>query len=167
MTHEAPRALAARIRGEMEALGLVFQRIEVARDALQSGVQAGLAADSAALNIHDFYVGLERVFEGIADNIDRSLPDGHNWHRDLLQQMTVPIPGVRPPVIPRQLHADLGRLLGFRHVVRNVYTYELDVDSVLQNVARVARVFQVLQDAVIAFCDWIEAVETGGEGAQE
>ncbi|HEY8884396.1 MAG TPA: hypothetical protein VIO35_03715, partial [Chloroflexota bacterium] len=49
--------------------------------------------------LHDFYNGVERVFERIATAIDQDLPSAPNWHVDLLDRMAYPIPEVRPAVI--------------------------------------------------------------------
>lgn len=159
MTHEAPRALAARIRAEIQSLRSVHERIESAMAALDQPSVQSIALDSAALNIHDLYVGLERIFEAIADNVDRSVPDGATWHRDLLQQMTVDVAGLRSAVVPPGMREDLARLLGFRHIVRNVYSYELDREGVEQNAARVRRVFPVLANAIDSFADWLESLD--------
>lgn len=54
---------------------------------------------AAALSLQNFYMGVERTFEEIAKQVDRSLPTGASSHRDLLEQMTLEIPDSRPPVI--------------------------------------------------------------------
>jgi hypothetical protein len=59
--------------------------------------------DSAALNLHDFYAGLERVFRHIAAHVDRSVPESGEWHREILLQMGLEVPGVRPPVLSAEL----------------------------------------------------------------
>jgi hypothetical protein len=55
--------------------------------------------NSVALNLHSFYSGFERIFEMIDKIIDKIFPSGDQWHRDLLRQMTLEIPEVRPKVI--------------------------------------------------------------------
>ena len=80
--------LASRILGELSALGLVVGRVE-------SGWKAAvrnddeLYYDSVALNIHSFYSGLERVFEKISSVVDDALPQGINWHQELLKRVPV------------------------------------------------------------------------------
>jgi hypothetical protein len=51
----------------------------------QSSAEQFAYVDSVALNLHGFYSGLERPFELIARHVDRKLPEGETWHRDLLQ----------------------------------------------------------------------------------
>jgi len=40
--------------------------------------------------------------------------------------MTLEIPGVRPAVISTELYNKLEEYLRFRHVIRNIYAFELD-----------------------------------------
>jgi hypothetical protein len=85
--------------------------------------------DGVALNLHDFYSGLERIFEKIASIIDESVPSGSNWHQELIRQMGVEVSGVRPAVISSDLREALEEYRGFRHIVRNVYTYHLNPEK--------------------------------------
>jgi len=85
---------------------------------------AGLPC-GVALNIHSCYFGLERVFEKIASAVDSSQPQGINWHKELLNQMALEIPNVRPAVISEKSRELLDPYRGFRHVSRNVYTYHI------------------------------------------
>lgn len=48
---------------------------------------------------------------------------GADWHRDLLLQMSAAIDGVRPPVISQETRFCLDESRGFRHGVRNLYTF--------------------------------------------
>jgi hypothetical protein len=75
--------------------------------------------------LHDFYTGLETVFEKIARETKEGLPTGEAWHRDLLNVMSLDIPEMRPPVISRSLARELYEYLRFRHLFRNIYVYEL------------------------------------------
>ena len=86
-----------------------------------------LYLDSVALNLHGFYSGIEKIFELIAKNIDSSVPTGDSWHLELLRQMATNIQKVRPPIIKKTTYELLNEYRGFRHIVRNVYTYNLSV----------------------------------------
>ena len=78
--------LAKRIRGEVADLEEVIDRAEQAWHLVQKGPPQQYAyVDSVALNLHSFYSGLEKLFELIARYVDRELPVGETWHRDLLQ----------------------------------------------------------------------------------
>ena len=76
--------------------------------------------------LHDFYTGIEKIFESIAKEIDHRIPMGEEWHSELLHQMTLDIPGLRPPVITVGTEKKLREYLGFRHLFRKRYGFELD-----------------------------------------
>jgi hypothetical protein len=76
--------------------------------------------------LHDFYTGIEKIFESIAKEVDDRLPTGEEWHAELLHQMTLDIPGLRPQVITGNTEKKLREYLGFRHLFRKRYGFELD-----------------------------------------
>lgn len=116
--------LAGRIRQSMLDLKRVVVRAAGLMDkARTSGDDDYL--DGVALNLHGFYAGVERVFEDIARTMEKTVPDGPEWHQDLLLQMSAEIVGVRPAVISLEARRCLEEYRGFRHVVRNVYTFNL------------------------------------------
>lgn len=80
---------------------------------------------AAASILHDFYCGVEKVFERIALSIDRNLPNGENWHICLLSQMAIPVEGIRKEVISGDLFQELKQYLRFRHLFRHIYGFEL------------------------------------------
>ncbi len=55
--------------------------------------------------LHDVYSGAEGICQHIAKEIDRRLPVGANWHRDLIDQMAQPVPKTRPAVIQAETAA--------------------------------------------------------------
>jgi hypothetical protein len=152
----AYEALAARIRQELIELQTVAARAVRLWNTTQ--LRADDAhVDAVALNLHGFYSGLERIFELVAERVDRSHPTGESWHRELLLQMAVEIPGVRPAVLSRELATDLDEYRGFRHVVRNVYSYRLDprrvgilVDDLLETAGMVTEQLSAFADTLAA-----------------
>ena len=58
--------------------------------------------------LHDFYTGTEGIFEAIANTIDKRIPTGINWHKELLNQMVFDIPGLRTHIISE----DTSKMLG-------------------------------------------------------
>ncbi|GAW93081.1 hypothetical protein [Calderihabitans maritimus] len=149
-------ALAGRIRGELSELEKVVERVlEGWKRAKQTGDDFYL--DSVALNLHSIYTGLERVFELIANTIDQSRPEGQNWHQELLRQMTVEIPLVRPQVISVETRNNLDDYRGFRHVVRNVYTFNLNSGKIKHLVNNLPKVFSQVKNEINVFIQFIEA----------
>lgn len=147
--------LASRILNEISALGVVVARVEDAWKAAAASKDE-LYFDSVALNIHSFYSGLERVFEKIASAVDDSIPQGVNWHQELLNQMALEIPNVRPAVISEKTRHQLDTYRGFRHVVRNAYTYHISPDKMKPLAKGIRRVFQQVEKELIAFSRFTE-----------
>ena len=85
---------------------------------------------SLAMNLQSFYTGAERICLKIARDIDDSVPRGDRWHKTLLEQMAIDI-DQRPVVLAADTFTQLEQLRGFRHFVRNAYTYTLDAEKVL------------------------------------
>ncbi|MGQ9617122.1 MAG: ribonuclease toxin HepT-like protein [Spirochaetota bacterium] len=75
--------------------------------------------------LHDFYSGIEKIFERIALYIDGNLPKGEEWHRELLLQMAKPFRKRKKAVISEELFQKLKEYLRFRHLFRHIYGFEL------------------------------------------
>ncbi|NPV06389.1 MAG: hypothetical protein HPY83_00325 [Anaerolineae bacterium] len=148
-------ALAARIRQEVDSLNLVVARAERAAERMR-GQPDPLWADAAALNLHDFYAGLERLFRLIASQVDGSVPSGQEWHRDWLRQMGLFLKRVRPAVLSPETVKRLDEYLRFRHVVRNVYALELDPERLLPLVHHLRPVFGLVRQDLLEFAFFLE-----------
>lgn len=114
----------SRIKEELHEIEKLVLRALKAWDNAK-GTADELYLDSVALNLHSIYSGIEKIFELIAKNIDSSIPNGDSWHFELLKQMATEIQRVRPPVIKKQIFELLNEYRGFRHIVRNLYTYNI------------------------------------------
>lgn len=117
-----------------------------------------LYLDSVALNLHDFYSGLERIFEVIAENIDGVKLGGSNWHQELLKQMSMEVSNVRPNVLSIELRHGLDEYRAFRHVVRNVYAHNFKADRMGKLVDNIEKVFSESKKELLAFCNFLEGV---------
>jgi hypothetical protein len=116
--------------------------------------------DSASLNLHDVYSGFERIFKQIAASVDGNMPAGAEWHRELLEQMGLDLPKVRPPVLTAGSIQHLDQYLRFRHVVRNVYTFSLDPERIGRLVNELETVFAQIRQELLAFANFLEKVGT-------
>lgn len=116
--------LAACIRQELGTLEKVITRAKRALAlAHKYPDDEDLYLDAVALNLHDFYTGLERVFHHIAATLDEVVPESRDWHQELLRQMAEERPQIRPAVISEETRESLDEYLRFRHVVRNIYAF--------------------------------------------
>jgi hypothetical protein len=146
---------AGRLRGELQELHQVVERaLEIWSSSDRYYV------DAASLNLHDFYAGVERMLELIADNVDQTKPSSAHWHQELLRQMTVAIPNVRPAVMSVELRNKLDAYRGFRHVVCNVYTFNLDEQQVEKLVNPLPETMEQLSQELLTFADFLEEVGT-------
>lgn len=150
------RVLPERIRAELQAIEKLVNR---AKGALTRAARSPQDQDyfmaSAALDLHSFYAAIERIFELTAREIDNSVPAGPRWHSDLLAQMALAIPNVRPVVISQETRAALSVYLEFRHVVRNVYTFNLRPDRVAELTRGLATVFEQTRRDLLKFTDFL------------
>ncbi len=108
--------------------------------------------------LHDLYVACENMFEIIGREIDEVLPSNPSWHRALLQQMTLDIPGVRPAVLRKETAASLDKYRSFRHVVRNVYGVNLDSDRLLELLKLLPGTLEDLRTDIHTFIDGLHSV---------
>ena len=104
-----------------------------------------------AFNLHSFYTGIERIFEAIAKQIDQYQPSGSNWHKQLLTQMIVEVPDIRPGIISATTYETLDELRRFRHVVRKIYAYELDPNLILSLAQQSMAIFPVFKQEINSF----------------
>lgn len=149
--------LANRIRETVGELEQTIKRVERATLlAKQYQEDVDLYIDAIALNLHDFYTGLERLFRLIGSTVDRSTPASESWHRDLLDQMCLDLPPIRPRVLSEQTCAALADFLRFRHVVRNVYAFQLDGDRVNQLAQKARAVHDQVSTELRVFADYLD-----------
>jgi hypothetical protein len=157
MTNGALSGLAYRIRSELDELERVLGRIHEGWQRARR-LDDDYYLDGVALNLHGFYSGLERIFTLIAETIDGSLPKGENWHLLLLEQMTKEVKRVRPAVISMDVSDRLNEFRGFRHVVRNVYTYRFDPLKLERLVRDAPALFERLKAELSAFANFLDSV---------
>lgn len=144
------RRLAAEIEHELE-------RLEKLREELATAPRDD---DSFTLRargsmLHDFYSGIERVFVRIAEELNGGVPQGEQWHRQIVTDMSLKIPGVRPAVIDAALAEELADYLRFRHVFRNVYGSLLQAERMRPLEERLPRVLAAFLTRVRAFLAWM------------
>ncbi|MBW1789588.1 MAG: hypothetical protein JRK53_23740 [Deltaproteobacteria bacterium] len=142
--------VVAEIKEEMAKLEILVRKLTT-----QKGRTADEeVAESASLRLHNFYTGCERVFKLVASEVNGTIPRELDWHRRLLTQMAIEIDGIRPPVISRETMNGLEELLRFRHVVRNIYGYELESERIENMIALAEELYPNL--GTFAFLEKLE-----------
>jgi hypothetical protein len=120
--------------------------------------QSAMSADTTHPRIigsilHDFYTGIERVFQRIALELEGGIPASATWHKDLLDDMALEIPDVRPAIITDDLREDLESYLRFRHVFRGSYGFELEPDRMRPLFEKLESVFQRFKQQMATFLE--------------
>jgi len=118
--------LVAEIKDELSKLDILLQKLssQVNRTNKEE------IAESAALRLHNFYTGCERIFKLIVSEVNGGVPHELDWHKRTLTQVSLEIEDIRPAVISLKTRKDLEELLRFRHIVRNIYGFELKPERI-------------------------------------
>jgi len=155
--------LAARslVEDELVALERAAQEME---DLLAECAQPPTRIELRAMGsmLHDFYNGVERIFERITVGLGEGLPRGEYWHVDLLNQMAEERAGKRPAVIDAPLHARLKEYLHFRHFFRHAYGHTLLWSKMRWKAENMSETLTMLRNQLRVFFEtMIESSEEG------
>ncbi len=158
MSDTVYQALVTRFKGEISDLDSLAQRISRAwMFAQTSPAEQDMFLDSVALGLHGFYSGLESLFLQVARHLDDNVPDGDGWHAKLITQMHVET-DLRPAVITLSDVEFLDELRRFRHLVRNVYAFNLLPDRIEPLVQQVDQKWPHLRTELVAFSEFIASL---------
>jgi hypothetical protein len=147
------------LRDELEEeLANISGLLQSLRDALSQELDPGIEKRVAASMLTDFYLAGERIFKRIGKEIDQTLPEGDDWHKQLLRQMSVDLPKIRPRVIDKELYLMLGEYLKFRHIVRNIYGFQLEYGRFAHLVEKSENVATQLEMQVREFLQGMENI---------
>ena len=105
--------------------------------------------------LHSFYNGLENIFLAVAKGIDKDVPSGGQWHRDLLEQMTRATP-IRNPVLTDETSVQLDEYMGFRHFYRHSYSFFLNWERLELLVTPLPEIWEQAKDEIQQFLRQIE-----------
>ncbi|MBW4582593.1 MAG: hypothetical protein KME42_23735 [Tildeniella nuda ZEHNDER 1965/U140] len=142
---------------KMQQLEAQMQRVQTELDA--DPARADLLYENFALKLHNFYTGCERIFQLISTELNGGVPSGSDWHRRLLDRMKVERED-RPAVISAAMALKLQNYLGFRHVVRSLYGYELDPQRIAELVRAYPAVCGQFEGEIQAFMTWLRELST-------
>ncbi|MDY0003355.1 MAG: hypothetical protein RBU30_18800 [Polyangia bacterium] len=123
--------LRQEIRADLDAFS---GHVEAVRSALGRGA---LAEDDPmlaviAVALHHAYGAVESALERIARAFEGKPEPTERWHQELLDQMSLDLPGVRPLVIRPETRRSLALILAFRHFFRHAYAVPLDPVRIAQ-----------------------------------
>jgi hypothetical protein len=149
--------LVAEIKDELSKLDILSQKLssQVNRTNKEE------IAESAALRLHNFYTGCERIFKLIVSEVNGGVPHELDWHKRMLTQVSLEIEDIRPAVISLQTRKDLEELLRFRHVVRNIYGFELKPERIETLIALTTSVFPRFTKEIEDFMAFLIGIYNG------
>lgn len=148
--------LAASIRSEMDRITAVVAEAELALGDFSESTPPLRELRGIGDIVHDFYTGMERIFEKIAPELNGGVPAGSAWHRALLENMALDIPTIRPPVVRRETLRILGEYLRFRHLFRNVYGFELEWERLQPLLGRLSAAWVEFQTDILHFLAFLD-----------
>ena len=147
--------VAADIDAELARLTRLVADADLVRQELESGREhAQWLHESLAFKLHNFYTSCERIFQIIATELNGGLPTGNDWHSRLLDRMNQRR-NYRIAVVSGETAKRLQPYLGFRHVVRNIYGFELDADRLLRLVTDLPATHTAFQRDASEFVGWL------------
>jgi hypothetical protein len=155
VTNEIIKELVTRIHQELDEIPRVLARMNEGWERFRRSNDDHYL-DGVALNLHGFYMGIERILTRIAETIDGDLLRGENRHLLLLQQMMIEVPRVRPAVISTDTGTKLDEYRRFRHVVRNLYTHNFDPVKLGKLVGSASELFTQTKAELSAFATFLE-----------
>ncbi|GHV90791.1 hypothetical protein AGMMS50268_12940 [Spirochaetia bacterium] len=79
---------------------------------------------AAALLLHSFYNGIEKILILISKNIDLNLPSGNKWHTELFEK-SFEKTEIHGNIFREELKDALHNYMSFRHFVRHTYDFQL------------------------------------------
>lgn len=93
----------------------------------------------------DFYTCLETFLFRVSQEFENNLKS-EQWHKELLQQMSLQIPDIRPAVLSEGAFNLLNELLLFRHFRRYYFDYHYDWEKIEMIEKKYLAVFPLLTD---------------------
>lgn len=148
------------INNELKRLKELEKQIkQVQKEMINYPQLTNILFESLALKLHNFYTGCERIFQIIASELNGGKPSSFDWHRRLLDRMQND-QAERPAVIRGATAKKLQDYLSFRHVVRNIYGFELDITRLKNLVDGYYSVWHDVEEDLRNFLDWLNHLKT-------
>ena len=159
MTHRSAnqlREIASDLKTELDQLDALRTEIETTqRLSWEQPNLNQVFTESLGLKLHNFYTVCERIFKIIASELNGGLPSSYNWHQRLLTRMATTQTD-RPAVISQATAKQLKEYLSFRHIVRNIYGFELEASRVTELVNDYYSVWDNFTQEIKDFIKWLE-----------
>ncbi len=151
------RLLAAEVRAELVRCERTAAEVAEARIAVANRDCPRLTLYGAAALLETLYTGVEKTLSRIALAMG-GVPEGGAWHRRLLDDATLDLPKLRPPVLAESTVRLLEPFLAFRHRFRNLYLFDLDASLISPLLTDAAPAWRAAAADLSGFAARIEAL---------
>jgi hypothetical protein len=91
--------LADRIQLEVEELNQLVTTIQRHWLSARNSADYDAFLNSVAFSLQSFYTGLERIFELVVNEFDKTTLSDKEWHKTLLILISHPVQDVRPELL--------------------------------------------------------------------
>lgn len=148
----------AEIRKENENLNRIVLQIDEVKARFKQKIPDDLHIRAMASLLLDFYNSIESIFLTIGQDINGGIPQGTEWHKNLLRDMMIEIPHLRPQVISEGLAEELDEYLRFRHLFIHGYGFNLKWSRIRVLINRTSRVYHKFQKELKGFIKFLEVL---------
>lgn len=153
------KKVTSQIRFEIGQVDYLFEIYADLFDQVQQKKPTIVEITAIASVLHSFYNGVENIFLSIVKEIDQDVPNGNQWHRDLLTRMSKPV-AERQQVLSSEITSQLADYLGFRHFYRHSYSFLLEWNELETLLIPLPEIWQRVKDELSVFLDSLETNNT-------
>jgi hypothetical protein len=157
MTKRELPALRAQLAAERRRLREAVAQVRSVRAAVGDRHPTAVELMACAGFLHSVYNGIENCLSRVAHAVDESVPRGSESHRLLLDQLSVPLEGIRPAVIGQALLPRLDEFRRFRNAFRLMYSFELEWDRVRPLADSSTEIVEAVEHALDTLLDALSA----------
>lgn len=128
--------LKLKIMFEISQIEKLISESQPLRDLCKLKTLDFIELSAAAMVLHSFYNGIENIILMILKNYNEKIPNGYNWHMELLE-MAFTKNGDRDIIFNNEIKYQLEEYRKFRHLVRHIYNYKLDwliMEDIMNNI---------------------------------
>jgi hypothetical protein len=107
---------------------------------------------AAALLLHSFYNGIENILTLVFKNIDKELPNGIKWHKELLDRAFEKTNN-RKYIFREEIKETLNDYLEFRHFIRHNYSFQIKWEKMEDLVNGLESIWAITKDDLKIFIE--------------
>ncbi len=158
MAQNSAAVLIGQLGEAREALGNLKRAYDrwVREDLKELGRRPATAALLSDILEH-YYTAVEVFFLRASRFFENRL-SADKWHQDLLDKMTLDVPGVRSRVVSRETYEILRDLMRFRHFRRYYHEHDYDWDRLDMLRKKLRQLFPLLDDDLTHFESFLTAL---------